>query len=185
MAKKSRRQRKLAKQRETRKSGIRELKREAAQIVPLEEPKVELERAEKPPASAVKPCVGHAAKSLDDEVEESDGFDQAVAHELDDERALDFAIARLYRRCMIGDREVDQLAYEVSLQNFVRRGSNWSAEAKTGLRRLERYMLWTYKDQRVTPLGEEVWNLFRHRIRRDSALLKIKQGRIRSLNRAA
>ncbi|MBU1907588.1 hypothetical protein KKF59_00460 [Patescibacteria group bacterium] len=158
------------------------------------------------PASAVNPCMSEPECSapvakcdgrkrekedaellnylLSDEFGQDDTFDKAIAYELDDERTLDFAIARLYRRGLIGRAEVHHLAYEVSLRDFVRRGSNWSVEAKARLRRLERYTLWTYEG-RVTRLGEEVWHLFRRRIRRDSALRKILNGQIPSLHRAA
>lgn len=207
MAKKTRRQRKLAKQRELRKRRVGKSNCEIAQIAQQEENTIGLERADTP-ASVVNLCMGvpespasdekdrkqneneeeanllNHLHLLSDELGQDDTFDKAIAHELDDERALDFAIARLYRRRLIGRAEIDHLAYEVSLRDFVRRGSTWSPEAKAGIRRLERYVLWNCKGH-VTRLGEEVWYLFRRRIRRDSALRKILWGQIPSLHQAA
>jgi hypothetical protein len=75
---------------------------------------------------------------------------------------------------------INSLQMHPSLDGFLSTGLTfWSEEAKDELRVLNGQAMWD-DDNRPTEFGEELWRLFRIRVRREGALTNILRKRIKS-----
>lgn len=106
------------------------------------------------------------------------------AEEQDRERVIDQRLIQMLQRGIVSPEAVRELRYCVQLQDFqtlpVR---HWNGQREE-LRFLGDSQLWD-RAGNSTELGEELWRLFRLRIRREGALEKIIQAARRERSHAA
>jgi hypothetical protein len=102
------------------------------------------------------------------------------AKKLDEARSLDWRLFHLLRLRYMDADGISSLQMHPTLDGFLQRHlSFWSEEAKDALRVLNGQAMWD-NDYRPTEFGEELWRLFRIRVRREGALTNILRKRIRS-----
>jgi hypothetical protein len=97
--------------------------------------------------------------------------------DIDRDRKFDLAMRECFEKRLIRIDDVLNLVYRVTLCDFLR-SARWSAIALERLRVIDGIVLWspTYVS---TSEGEDVWRLFRRRIRREGAHFRIVNGSIR------
>lgn len=133
-----------------------------------------------PPESGVRLVRALPANQvLTDENEEKD----LKVKEIDRGRLFDQVLRSLYGFCLFRE-DLMQMTYYISLREFLKR-CTWRQAALRRARRVNGVTLWYNVEDRgeefppiwqPTVIGEEVWQRFRLRIRRESALARITDG---------
>ncbi|MFH1078259.1 MAG: hypothetical protein V1745_03210 [Patescibacteria group bacterium] len=94
----------------------------------------------------------------------------AIAAELDIQHAFDEAILQQCLVGRLGATSVEALRFCRDFGSFIRRRvGSWTRSSKHGVRSVGGHRLWD-SNGFPTEIGEEVWNLFRLRIRRQGAI---------------
>lgn len=101
-----------------------------------------------------------------------------IAEDLDSDRAFDRAIFWMLQDGHVDAESIEAMRYCHALWDFIwKRVGGWTSFSKRRLRSISSHRLWD-SNGIPTELGEEVWRLFRIRIRREGALDKILTQRI-------